>query len=55
MTRSKLASSVGKAKQETKAALQTVYDALNKGQRQKILKDEKVLNLMLRYEVDIEE
>lgn len=55
MTRSKLASSVGKAKQETKAALQTVYDALNKGQRQKLLKNDKVLGLMLLYEVDIED
>lgn len=55
MTRSKLASSVGKAKQETKAALQTVYDALNKGQRQKILKDEKVLAILTRYGVEIKE
>lgn len=55
MTRSKLAGSVGKAKQETKAALQTVYDALNKGQRQKLLKDEKVLAILNRYGVEIEE
>lgn len=55
MTRSKLAGSVGKAKQDIKTALQTVYDALNKGQRQKLLKNDKVLGLMLLYEVDIED
>ena len=54
MTRSKLAGSVGKAKQETKAALQTVYDALNKGQRQKILKNSAVLSLLQLYGVEIE-
>lgn len=55
MTKSKLAGSVGKAKQETKTALQTVYDALNKGQRQKMLKDEKVLAILRLYGVEIEE
>ena len=55
MTRTKLAGSVGKAKQETKAALQTVYDALNKGQRQKLLKESKVLALLKLYGVEIEE
>lgn len=54
MTRSKLAGSVGKAKQETRAALQTVYDALNKGQRQKLLKDSTVLALLQLYGVEIE-
>jgi hypothetical protein len=38
---------------ETKNALQTVYDALNKGQQQKILKDEEVKALFDRYEVII--
>lgn len=55
MTRTKLAGSVGKAKQETKAALQTVYDALNKGQRQKLLKNAEVLALLQLYGVEIEE
>ena len=54
MTRTKLAGSVGKAKQETKAALQTVYDTLNKGQRQKLLKESKVLALLKLYGVEIE-
>lgn len=54
MTKAKLAGSIGKAKQETKAALQTVYDALNKGQRQKLLKDPAVLAVLQLYGVEIE-
>ena len=38
--------------EETKIALQTVYDALNKGQQQKIVKDEKVKTLFDRYGVE---
>lgn len=55
VTKSKLAGSVGKAREETKTALQTVYDALNKGQRQKLLKDPKVLALLQLYGLKIEE
>lgn len=55
MTKSKLAGSVGRAKQETKTALQTVYDALNKGQRQKLLKNSAVLSLLQLYGVEIDE
>lgn len=44
---------VAKAKAETKEALQTVYDALNQGQRNKILKDEKVKTLFDLYEVEV--
>ena len=38
-------------KAETREALQTVYDALNQGQRQKILKDKKVKALFDLYGV----
>lgn len=38
-------------REETRAALQTVYDALNHGQQQKILKDEAVAALFERYGV----
>lgn len=55
MTKKKLASCTGKAREKTKAALQTVYDALNKGQRQKLLKDSTVLALLQLYGVEIEE
>ena len=37
---------------ETKVALQTVYDALNKGQQQKLLKEESVKELFDRYGVE---
>jgi hypothetical protein len=38
--------------EETKVELQTVYDALNKGQQQKLLKDEAVKELFDRYGVE---
>ena len=37
---------------DTKTALQTVYDALNHGQQQKILKNTKVKELFDRYGVE---
>lgn len=43
-----------KVYEETKAALQTVYDALNHGQQQKILKDENVKALFDHYGVAYE-
>lgn len=36
---------------ETHDALKTVYDELNQGQRQKLLKDEKIKELLERYGV----
>ncbi|MGN1026199.1 MAG: hypothetical protein ACI4P4_07330 [Faecousia sp.] len=39
-------------KAETQDALQTVYDALNQGQQQKLMKDEKVKALFDLYGVD---
>lgn len=36
---------------DTRTALQTVYDALNKGQQQKLLKNEAVKALFDRYGV----
>lgn len=42
-------------KNETKQALQTVYDALNKGQQNKILKNEEVKALFDRYGVVTEQ
>lgn len=41
-------------KSETQQALQTVFDALNKGQQNKILKNEEVKALLDRYGVVIE-
>lgn len=42
-------------KNETKEALQTVYEALNKGQQKKIVKDEKVKALFELYGVEYTE
>lgn len=53
MTKEALNQAVAKAKQDTKDALQTVYDALNQGQQKKILKDEKVKALFELYGVEI--
>ena len=39
-------------KAETREALQTVYDALNQGQRKKLMKDEKVKALFDLYGVE---
>ena len=46
---------VDAAKNETRDALQTMYDALNQGQQKKIVKDEKVRTLFDRYGVSYEE
>lgn len=43
-----------KVYEETRTALQTVYDALNHGQQQKLLKDEKVKTLFDLYGVAYE-
>ena len=51
MTKECLNIAVNKAREETKNALQTMYDALNQGQQKKILKDEKVKALFDLYEV----
>lgn len=52
MTVNELNQKTTAAVDETRNALQTVYDTLNKGQQQKILKDEKVKELFDRYGVE---
>lgn len=54
VTKEYLKESTAIAKAETQRALQTVYDALNKGQQQKLLKNEDVLLIFERYNVNIE-
>lgn len=51
MTKAELNHAVAEAKSETRDALQTVYDALNQGQRKKIIKNEKVKALFDLYGV----
>ena len=52
MTKQMLELAVNNAKQETKNALQTVYDSLNNGQQKKLLKDEEVKKLFDLYGVE---
>lgn len=51
MKRRDLFDRVNTVKTETKNALQTMYDALNHGQQQKIIKNEEVKALFDRYGV----
>ena len=52
MTKNELIAAVDAAKAETKSALQTVYDALNPGQKKQIVKNAAVKTLFDRYEVE---
>ncbi len=53
MTKEELNQKVQQVVTNTKEALQLVYDSLNTGQQQKILKDEKIKELFTRYNVEI--
>lgn len=52
MTKTELINAVDNTMDETHDALQMVIDELNKGQRQKLVKNEKVKALLDRYGVD---
>lgn len=52
LTKQQLTTAVEAAKEETRAALQTVYDALNHGQQRQIVKDAGVKALFDRFGVD---
>lgn len=52
MKKSDLTAAVTETKENTKSALQTVYDALNQGQRKQIVKDEAVKALFDLYGVE---
>lgn len=52
MKKTTLNKKVDLVKQQTKDALQTMYDALNHGQQQKIVKNEAVKELFDRYGVE---
>lgn len=52
MKKTTLNKKVDLVKQQTKYALQTMYDALNHGQQQKIVKNEAVKELFDRYGVE---
>lgn len=52
MKKNELTTAVDACIAETRAALQTVYDALNHGQQKQIVKDEAVKALFDRYGVE---
>ena len=54
MTKTELDEKTQAVIDETKEALQTMYDALNQGQQKKIVKNEKVKALFDRYGVEYE-
>lgn len=54
MKKHELREAVEANKNETKDALQTIVDQLNKGQKQKIMKVEAVAELLNRYGVEVE-
>lgn len=51
MKKEKLTNAVENAKNDTRNALQIVYDSLNHGQQKQIVKDEAVKELFDRYGV----
>ena len=51
MTKKELKQKTDRIVDETREALQTVYDSLNKGQQQKIVNNEAVKTLFDRYGV----
>ena len=55
MTKDGLKQVVANVKEETKNALQTVYNELNQGQQKKIIKSEKVKALFDLYGVEYTE
>lgn len=55
MTKNELNTAVADAKAETRVALQAVYDTLNQGQQNKLLKDESVKALFDLYGVNYKE
>lgn len=54
MLKAELNQAVESYRNQIKEALQTVYDALNQGQRKQIVKDDKVKALFDLYEVKYE-
>ena len=52
MKKTELREKINETKSATKSALQTVYDALNQGQKKKIIKNDAVKKLFDLYGVD---
>ncbi len=55
MTRGKLQEAVAATKEQTREALQLLYDNVNKGQRKQIVKREEIKELFDRFGVSYDE
>ena len=55
MKKTELVEAVAMVKNETRSALQTMYDAMNHGQQKQIVKDEKIKAMFDRYGVEYSE
>ena len=51
ISKNQLQENVNKLKSETTEALTLIYESLNQGQQKKLIKNEEVYNLLLRYGV----
>lgn len=51
MTKTELETRTSAAWQQTHDALQLIWDATNKGQRSKLLRDPEIKAMLLRYEI----
>lgn len=51
MKKSDLTKAVSETKDQTRAALQAMYDALNQGQQKKIVENDEIKALFDRYDV----
>ena len=54
MTKGELSRAVGKCKDETRSALQTLFDNVNKGQRKQLVKNEQIKEMFDRFGVEYE-
>ncbi len=52
MTRAELTVAVAAFKEETAAAIRTMYEALNQGQKKQIVKNEAVAELFRRFGIE---
>ena len=55
MTKGELSRTVGKCKDETRNALQTLFNNVNKGQRKQLVKIEEIKNLFNTFGVKYED
>lgn len=55
MTKGELSRAVGKCKDETRSALQTLFDNVNKGQQKQLVKIEEIKNLFDTFGVKYED